>query len=64
MTGTTDSDCVPREHTDSEPCGPCERRQAHAEGEHAFCGDECDDSPNPPYDLPASATSWSDWSGA
>ncbi|WP_329330781.1 hypothetical protein OIU81_03085 [Streptomyces sp. NBC_01454] len=41
MASTTDSDCIPREHTDGEPCGPCERRQAHAEGEHAFCGDEC-----------------------
>lgn len=23
-----------------------------------------DDAPNPPYDLPAGVTSWSDWSGA
>jgi hypothetical protein len=33
--------CIPREHVDGEPCGPCERRQAHAEGEHELCGPEC-----------------------
>ncbi|MFJ6579293.1 hypothetical protein ACIQMY_25440 [Streptomyces sp. NPDC091368] len=27
---------------DDEPCDQHEREQAHAEGEHAFCGEECE----------------------
>lgn len=30
-----------------EPCGFHEREQAHAEGEHCFCGSECTTAPSP-----------------
>lgn len=36
-----DRACSPWQHAGGEPCDDCERRQAHAEGEHAFCGPEC-----------------------
>ncbi|WP_127468739.1 hypothetical protein [Streptomyces sp. B27] len=45
---TTDTPCGPTpdvcDAEAGEPCRNHEREQAHAEGEHAFCGPECTDT--------------------
>jgi hypothetical protein len=37
-----DTQCGPApDECGNEPCANHERKQAHAEGEHCFCGPEC-----------------------